>query len=133
MVAGLSYESGRERFADFFQTFCVTDENCEKRFVYAEQIRQLTSRTQVPMYIDLGDLETHDEELYKEVRHNTARYATLVYEVVDKLIKEQLGINPVSFSFCEDLFNVPLASCSRCFGCLHLPKSLFGGAAKKQR
>jgi len=46
------------------------------------------------MYIDLGDLETHDEELYKEVRRNTARYATLVYEVVDKLIKEQLETNP---------------------------------------
>lgn len=97
MVAGLSYESGRDRFADFFQTFCVTDENCEKRFVYAEQIRQLANRVQISMYIDLGDLETHDEELYKEVRRNTARYATLVYDVIDNLIKQQLGNNPVSF------------------------------------
>lgn len=98
-MSTLSYESGAERFGDFLSTFCVPDENGEKKFVYADQIRALSQRQQVPLYIQLEDVENFDNELYQEIRRNTHRYSKIAYDVVDKLIKEQLGTEPVSFSY----------------------------------
>uniref|UniRef100_A0AC34QMQ0 DNA replication licensing factor MCM7 n=1 Tax=Panagrolaimus sp. JU765 TaxID=591449 RepID=A0AC34QMQ0_9BILA len=90
-MSTLTYEGGAERFGDFLSTFCVPDENGDKKFVYADQIRAISQRQQVPLYIHLEDVENFDNELYQEIRFNTHRYSKIVYDVVDKLIREQLG------------------------------------------
>ena len=92
----LDYDQARDRLSDFFQNFCAADEDGNKSFIYATQVRQIASRERVALYAYLDHLQQHDDELYEEVRKNSARYHQLCYDVIDKLVHEMLADHPVS-------------------------------------
>jgi DNA replication licensing factor MCM7 len=104
MAAAMDYELARERLTDFFQTFCVPDQNGDKTFIYADQIRQVANRVQTALYVYLDHLLQHDEELYNEVRKNSARYHQLTYDVIDKLVHNELRNAPPPVRDALDAF-----------------------------
>uniref|UniRef100_A0A7E4UM18 DNA replication licensing factor MCM7 n=1 Tax=Panagrellus redivivus TaxID=6233 RepID=A0A7E4UM18_PANRE len=100
----LDYDQARERFTDFFQTFIRPDENGDKTFVYADKIRSVAHREETAVFVDLDDVQQHDEELYDAIRKNSSRYHLLAYDVVDKLVQDAIGDNPPPVKDALDAF-----------------------------
>jgi DNA replication licensing factor MCM7 len=100
----LDYDLARERLTEFLQNFCVSDQNGDKTFVYADQIRQISNRLLSALYISLDHVQDYDTELYKEARKNSARYHQLTLDVVDKLVRDALGNHPPPVRDALDAF-----------------------------
>ncbi|KAI8592590.1 MCM2/3/5 family-domain-containing protein [Geranomyces variabilis] len=102
----VNYQTERERITAFLEKFSVettkpapeSDTPTRRRrkpvavvtFPYAEQLKEISARTQSKLEIALDDIAAFDEseELVHNIELNTKRYVTLFYEAVDALLPE---------------------------------------------
>ncbi|KAL4705666.1 hypothetical protein ACJJTC_011228 [Scirpophaga incertulas] len=85
-MAMRDYSADKESFKNFFVDFCLSDDEGNKSFKYAEQLTRLAHREQVAFTVDLDDLSNANEELAEAVKQNTRRYTNMVSDVVYEML-----------------------------------------------
>jgi DNA replicative helicase MCM subunit Mcm2 (Cdc46/Mcm family) len=95
----VDYDAAKERIKDFLKSHYYEDEDEMKIFKYSDQIGRVAKREQVPIYVDLDDVYSHDPELADWIDGNTLRFRSLFYDVIDEMINEFLDGKQVVFVF----------------------------------
>lgn len=83
-----TYDNDKEKLESFLRDFIVTNENHQKVFKYADQIRKLAYREQIAIYVELDDLDLYDSQLTAKVTRNSNRYVTFLYEIIQKILPD---------------------------------------------
>lgn len=111
-MSDTDYEKAKERIEEFLTNFFSEDDNGLKKFKYQDKIKQLAERQQVALYVDQDDVYVHDPELYDWINGNTIRYRQLFSAVVQKLVQDAIGDNPVRFDSHNWFGDIKLLSLS---------------------
>ncbi|KAF5306655.1 hypothetical protein FQA39_LY08844 [Lamprigera yunnana] len=84
-MSKVDYGKDKESLKTFLIEFCVQN-GTSKDFKYSSQLTKLAHREQTAMYIDLDDVNDHDENLANAIVSNTRRYVNILSEVVFDLL-----------------------------------------------
>ncbi|KND00472.1 DNA replication licensing factor MCM7 [Spizellomyces punctatus DAOM BR117] len=101
----VNYQQEKEKITNFLENFAVEVSDPAQtpsrrkhsrrtpaalQFPYKEQLKTIADRTQSKLEISLDDVAAFEEteELAQNIEHNTKRYVTLFYEVIDTMLPE---------------------------------------------
>ncbi|KAG7208631.1 hypothetical protein KM043_014838 [Ampulex compressa] len=83
------YTKDKEQFKTFLTEFVIMDKATgDKTFKYREQLTKIAHREQIPLTIDLDDVQEFDDELATSIANNTRRYTNLLLELVQEILPD---------------------------------------------
>ncbi|KAI6244186.1 DNA replication licensing factor MCM7 [Aphelenchoides fujianensis] len=85
------YADAQGQISDFVRTFCVTNEQGGKEYVYSDQVAAIARRRQVAVYVKMDHVQQHDEDLHNAIDRNAFRFQKIFADVIDDYAHELLG------------------------------------------